>query len=282
MKQVDKYIKTAFRYTQGDVTEIEDCKLEMKNHLLESIYELKKLGLSDKEAFNIAIDRFGGMETMSFVARQLFHVQRIFAKRILLIAVVTAVLTCLLALMLWRMDTQQKNDNQLLAQSIYSTIIKQSISSDETKAAIQKQLEEQPYIVNAKIYPTIEQTSENGTTEILPINYEVPDYYYDSQKKAPDWRSVLHGYHFNDSSWLITFDVMRWFAFVPIILSFGYAIYATLFTVWATINVYHHQRLKIYWIVLFAITNIIGYSIYLLVDYIQVRKVLLYRSNPVL
>lgn len=282
MKQVDAYLKTAFRYAQGDPKEIEDSKLEMKNHLMESINELQQAGLTEKEAFIIAINRFGGVETMSSVARYLFRVQYIFAKRILLIAVVTAILASLLALLLWRVDTLQKNDNFLLAESINSIIASQNISSDETKALLQEKLENYPNILNATIFPVIDhsyETYNNGTTEASYINFEAPQYYYDSHNLASNWRSVDHGYQFSSSSWLISFDVARWFAYIPIVLSIGYAIFAALFTIWASINANQHQRLKLYWIVLFAVTNVLGYCIYLLVDHIHIRN---YRSNPAL
>ncbi|MEJ9233443.1 hypothetical protein LAV79_29620, partial [Peribacillus butanolivorans] len=45
----------------------------------------------------------------------------------------------------------------------------------------------------------------------------------------------------------------------------GFAIYATLFTIWATINAYHHKRLNVGWVIAFALLNVVGYLIYFLV-----------------
>jgi hypothetical protein len=48
-------------------------------------------------------------------------------------------------------------------------------------------------------------------------------------------------------------------------LFIGVAVYATLFTIWATINAYHHRRLNIGWIIVFALFNVLGYLVYRLV-----------------
>ncbi|WP_239457188.1 popeye domain-containing protein [Planococcus versutus] len=53
-------------------------------------------------------------------------------------------------------------------------------------------------------------------------------------------------------------------AWMEIILFSGLAVYATLFTMWATINAYHHKRLNIAWIIAFALLNIVGHLIYIL------------------
>lgn len=43
---------------------------------------------------------------------------------------------------------------------------------------------------------------------------------------------------------------------VPLSFYIGAAVYATLFTIWATINAYHHRRLNIGWIIMFALFNV--------------------------
>ncbi|TKH03553.1 hypothetical protein FC682_17435 [Peribacillus simplex] len=48
-------------------------------------------------------------------------------------------------------------------------------------------------------------------------------------------------------------------------LSIGLVVYGVLFTIWATINAYHHRRLNIGWIIVFAIFNVLGYLVYYLI-----------------
>ncbi|MCA1063851.1 hypothetical protein QTG56_01305 [Rossellomorea sp. AcN35-11] len=49
---------------------------------------------------------------------------------------------------------------------------------------------------------------------------------------------------------------------LSIILFSGMAMYVTLFAIWATINAYHHRRLTLGWIVVFAFFNVLGYLVY--------------------
>lgn len=47
-----------------------------------------------------------------------------------------------------------------------------------------------------------------------------------------------------------------------VVFLIGVAVYAVLFTIWATINAYHQKRLTIGWILIFALLNVVGYWIY--------------------
>lgn len=61
MKQIDEYLDSL--YKEDKSKEIVSLKLEMKEHLLESVKELKDEGYSQEEAIKISIDRFdGGIE----------------------------------------------------------------------------------------------------------------------------------------------------------------------------------------------------------------------------
>lgn len=61
MKQIDEYLDSL--YKEDKSKETISLKLEMKEHLLESVKELKNEGYSQEEAIKISIDRFdGGIE----------------------------------------------------------------------------------------------------------------------------------------------------------------------------------------------------------------------------
>ncbi|MCC3866346.1 permease prefix domain 1-containing protein [Terrisporobacter petrolearius] len=61
MKQIDEYLDSL--YKEDKSKETISLKLEMKEHLLESVKELKDEGYSQEEAIEISIDRFdGGIE----------------------------------------------------------------------------------------------------------------------------------------------------------------------------------------------------------------------------
>ncbi|QUG41916.1 hypothetical protein KD050_01020 [Psychrobacillus sp. INOP01] len=54
-------------------------------------------------------------------------------------------------------------------------------------------------------------------------------------------------------------------SFLTLVLFLGVAVYATLLTIWAIINAYHHRRLNVGWVLTFALLNVVGYLIYVLV-----------------
>ena len=61
MKQIDEYLDSL--YKEDNSKESISLKLEMKEHLLESVKDLKNEGYSQEEAIKISIDRFdGGIE----------------------------------------------------------------------------------------------------------------------------------------------------------------------------------------------------------------------------
>lgn len=61
MKQIDEYLDSL--YKEDKSKETISLKLEMKEHLLESVKELKDEGYSQEQAIKISIDRFdGGVE----------------------------------------------------------------------------------------------------------------------------------------------------------------------------------------------------------------------------
>ncbi len=49
-----------------------------------------------------------------------------------------------------------------------------------------------------------------------------------------------------------------------LLLNLSVCVFWVLFTIWATINAYHHRRLNAGWVIAFAFLNIVGYLIYVL------------------
>ncbi|MEW5553480.1 permease prefix domain 1-containing protein [Peribacillus frigoritolerans] len=55
MKQIEVFVDKVYQGVGGNEKEIKDLKTEMKNHLLEAVYELKKEGKSEQEAIEILL-----------------------------------------------------------------------------------------------------------------------------------------------------------------------------------------------------------------------------------
>ncbi|QAA34078.1 permease prefix domain 1-containing protein [Clostridium manihotivorum] len=59
MKEIDNYINSIYKNADDDFEEIEEMKSVMRQHLIETVEELKREGKSESESIKIAIERFG-------------------------------------------------------------------------------------------------------------------------------------------------------------------------------------------------------------------------------
>jgi heme/copper-type cytochrome/quinol oxidase subunit 4 len=266
MKQIEAFVDDVYHSVGGNKKEIEELKAEMKNHLLEAVHELKSEGKSEEEAINIAIERFGGETEMRSIVSQLFQAQKVFAKRVLYIAVSFLVLTSIVCGVLWVMDEANMDENLTVAKQILSRLEGQEAITEDMKEGIFTLVEGKYQILNLQIYKMadVKRISENGSVSYY-INDAVPVYDYGaSNPNRPDWIwSELH-YPLNNTDWYVKIDSTKLFGYIPFLFNAGIAIYATLFTIWATINAYHHRRLNAGWIIVFALLNVVGYLIYVL------------------
>ncbi|MDV7767608.1 permease prefix domain 1-containing protein, partial [Peribacillus sp. CSMR9] len=104
MKEIEAFVDSVYQNVGGNKKEIQELKDEMKGHLLEAVHELKLEGKSEQEAIEISIERFGGEKEMRSIVGQLFKAQKVFAKRVLHIALTFFVLTTVVCGVLWALD----------------------------------------------------------------------------------------------------------------------------------------------------------------------------------
>ncbi|WP_216831521.1 permease prefix domain 1-containing protein [Alkalihalobacterium elongatum] len=268
MKQIEAFVDEVYHSVGGNREEIEELKSEMKNHLLEAVLELKKEGKTEQEAIEIAIERFGGEKEMRSVVGQLFQTQKVFAKRILYIALIFFALTSIVSGVLWILDEADMNENLIVAREIINSLEGQEVISENMKAGIFALVEDKSQILNLQIYKMadVERVSETGSVS-YHWNEATPVYEYGvfNSSSKPNWMLIDLGYSLGSTEWYVQMESVKLFGFIPFIFNAGIAIYATLFTVWATINAYHHRRLNAGWVIAFALLNVFGYLIYILV-----------------
>jgi heme/copper-type cytochrome/quinol oxidase subunit 4 len=272
MKKIEAFVDDVYHSVGGNKEEIQELKAEMKNHLLEAVHELKLEGKSEEEAIEIAIERFGGEKEIRAFVGQLFKAQKMFAKRVLYTALSFFVFTSIVCGVLWAMDEADMNENLSIAEKIIGT--EKTVGILEGKEAVSKDAKEEidalvqskNQILNLKIYKMsdVEKVSETGTVsyhldEATPV-YRIGK----SPSDEKNWMLIDLGYMY-DTEWYVQMESIKLFAFVPFVSLIGFAIYATLFTIWATINAYHHKRLNVGWVIAFALLNVVGYLLYVLV-----------------
>ncbi|MEH6930357.1 permease prefix domain 1-containing protein [Priestia megaterium] len=263
MKKIEEFVDSMYLNVDGDKQEIKELKAEMKNHLFESVQELKEEGKTEQQAIIIAIQRFGEEKEMRAVIGQLFEIQKIFAKRVLYIAIVCLILTISMGSFLWKMD-----DSTAQGLSETSTLISKELENKDVmtfgmERKIETLVEDTNYISEVTIYNSKDIRSVSQNFGEYHWKSQKPDFQYQRTIWAPKWLGVDSSTSGNgDEQWFVLIESRSFDQLQVIIVFMGGAIYWTLFTIWAIINAYHQKRLHIKWILIFLLLNILGYLIY--------------------
>ncbi|WP_121614251.1 permease prefix domain 1-containing protein [Mesobacillus foraminis] len=260
MKQIETFVESVYSNTSGSRKEIKELKSEMISHLTEAVHELKLEGKSEKEAIEIAIERFGGELEIQSIISGLFEVQRTFAKKILYVAI-AFLLTGIVTFGLIYLNEVKK---ELLREDlVMSTILNrlgESKDIDKVKGYMQELVEKSPAIYDISLWDHEKIFSASSNEEFQKIK---PEFLVRKDVFTTNSNVVVTtGYSLGNNIWNVNLTYISYRPLADNILLLGILIYWVLFTIWAIINVYHQRRLNIGWIIVFALFNIAGYFIY--------------------
>jgi cytochrome c-type biogenesis protein CcmH/NrfF len=266
MKQIETFVDSVYKNVAGDRKEIQELKAEMKSHLLEAIYELKSEGKSEQQAIDIAIERFGGEKEMRSIVSQLFKAQKVFAKWVLFLAVAFLVISSTAFGVMWAAGERNSHENSIVATKIFDILHNKKTVSEDMKKEIETLAQGTDQISKVQIYNVqdvkLEAESYNSIFEY--VENAKPNYHFERKIWAPDWAFDLYPYGNGDSEWYVNMEVRYIDTIMTLVLFVGVAVYAALFTIWATINAYHRRRFNIGWVIAFAFLNVFGYLVYFL------------------
>lgn len=93
MKKIDEYINLIYKDICGDDEEINITKQEMKNHLLQTVDELKLEGKSEEESVNIAISRFGNTNQIKNELKKIYGTEKRSCKKIIKVATIMLIIS---------------------------------------------------------------------------------------------------------------------------------------------------------------------------------------------
>lgn len=91
MQDIDKYVDSLCKNIDYKLKESNEFKSEIKEHLLETINELKREGKSEEESFKIAIYRFGEEDELINQISEVIHVKNPIIKILNLISVISII-----------------------------------------------------------------------------------------------------------------------------------------------------------------------------------------------
>lgn len=265
MRQIDAYVDSVYENIGGNRKEIQELKAEMKSHLIEAVHELKAEGMREQEAIDTAIERFGGEQEMRSIVGQLFKAQKSFAKWVLYLALVVLLFTVSAFGYIWSLEEENASENSEIATQVAYVLENKSSITDEMKMKINSLIEMTDQIASVEIYDV--SSVENTNMVFDYVRDAKPDYRFEQKVWNPEWlQADFFPYGNGDGKqWYVQMETRHIGDWLSIILFSGMAIYITLFTIWATINAYHHRRLNIGWIVVFALFNVLGYLVYYVV-----------------
>jgi len=200
---------------------------------------------------------------MRAVIGQLFEIQKIFAKRVLYIAIVCLILTISMGSFLWEID-----DSTAQGLSETSTLISKELENKDVmtfsmKRKIETLVENTNYISEVTIYNSKDIRSVSQNSGEYHWKSRNPDFQYQRTIWAPKWLGVDSSTSGNgNEQWFVLIESRSFDQLQVIVIFMGGAIYWTLFTIWAIINAHHQKRLRIGWIFIFIGLNVLGYLLY--------------------
>lgn len=269
MKQIEVFVDSVYQNVGGNIKEIQELKAEMKNHLLEAVYELKIEGKSEKEAIEIAIDRFGGEKEMRSVVGQLFKAQKTFAKWVLYTAIAFLIISTLIFSIVMPIEKSKLDQSNQVASQILNSLGENEGIPIQIETDIQEIVQSSERITGISIYDDEKLFSSAGGTE--------PIYSFRAKGSFNIWNNTgfltYNVYGESNNTWHVSIESKSYEGTAINLLLVGIVVYWTLFTIWATINAYHHRRLNVGWIIVFALLNIIGYFVYRLVGNRRLSKI---------
>lgn len=258
MKKINLYIDSLYKHMDGSSDEVQELKQEMKNHLLQTVNELKVEGKSEEESIEIAINRFGKRNQVENELSEVFKVQRKFATTILIVSLVSFFLAviCLISYKVIDNNFSLKVPESLRTNVEYKLKKGEVISNEEVNKLLTKYKKKFRYVALYK---------EN--------NYSSPDIIYPSSfssKEVQIDNSTLTTYvnSPDGTEWTVKFgfDSKGFNSSIAPILSNSavilFVVYWLFFGIWCVINAYHRNKLSLAWIILFFILNVVAYAIF--------------------
>ena len=271
---IEKYVSNLAIGIQASSNEIKDFKNEMKANLLSSVGDLLSQGHEEINAVELAIQRFGEVDSIKTEIKEVYKTKYLYAKKLLNITIIVGILGVLLSFggVIWKNYSVDRPIND-----IYS-IIEQNMGNgsnpitDNMKNNLKDKVDKSFAIdfVTLQIFDKNNKYINTDTNLKYDYNYAPRMTIDEFGNSRPKILSRFVSYAQNSKQMQIkgsnkgiiviteTRDIsFIIFQIVPIL----FWIYWVLFAIWASINSVNNKRSSI-WIFAFILLNVVGYLIY--------------------
>jgi hypothetical protein len=269
--KVEKYIKSLCKDLYLEPAEISQFKEEIRNHLLDTIEDLRIQGMSEDEAVEAALKRFGEEKQINLELRKVHHFQKKFKNTILIAAIVFLILALIIFISSGLIGQQNSSDWDGLLHDYYSQNNKFRAGEGITNEDIQALFQKHEHVLRF-IHITKSESDSLQAEYLYPPNISSEE--FDVQPYLSPYPVLTEN---SNTKWEMKFGLKRSF-FTPVpevlfnISLVCFAIYWILFGLWNVMYAYHMNRLNMLWIILFFTLNIFAYFLFEIERKIKLRK----------
>lgn len=268
MDRIDKYLNSIYRDINASSKETEDLKQEMKDHLIQTVRELQKNGITEEESIRIAIERFGEEFQIRNELNQVLRFQKLFAQKTLIASLILLAISAILvitSLFAHRSSLDRYNNMNSQLKMVEKKLVSEGTPGVDTYLKELFKNEEN----NELTYVAIKELPQDfdGTKEhkLFPgeIKYSYP-------------REIKNEYYSNSFGHEVIVENTKYFLETGVKTSANtdssslytglailvFAVCWVLWIIWSIINVYRYGKLNTNWCILLTLTGIIGYFIF--------------------
>lgn len=146
MISIDEFVDSIYKGINGNEKEIKDFKEEMKEHLIETVNELKNEGKTEEESLKIAYERFGDIKVINNGLFKLFNKQKKFIRFILIFAVTFLLIGISSYIFMSKRDLKFQKEQKILTQGVLETLGDNDNITEENKLKIKELARKYDYI----------------------------------------------------------------------------------------------------------------------------------------
>ena len=227
-RKIDEYVEQVYRHTKGNDQEIQELKLEMKNHLLETVQELQAEGMTEDQAVQIAKERFGEVNELRNLVNQLFERQKNFGKWVLSIGTGLLLVTAIAAVLILINGNNQTAEQADVAYNISGIAGDAAELTEADEQKTETLLDQTTYIQEARIY-----TDSSSA-----------DPFYTSSNDASFPASLFSAeYSYGTDENFVVLEITDTRIIGLLLLAIGFTGFIILFSIWFAINRYHAKKI---------------------------------------
>ncbi|PYZ93427.1 hypothetical protein CR194_09635 [Salipaludibacillus keqinensis] len=266
MKRIDEYVNFIYKHVSGDKEEIEELKEEMRNHLIECAEELKSEGKSEKQAVQMAIERFGGEKVKGSVIGEIFNTQKLFSKIVLIVGVAMLLLSIVLGEVIALAGNKAIEEDGEIHAEVLSILDDQETITDDQKEVLDSMLAETQYTTAYKYYYISDLEVESFDHDLVEahVEHNAPVYHYENKELLEKTLFMEIGTTTESAgNSHIENEIIKNSPLSNMVVLVGMVIYWILFNIWGIITLYQRNHLKVGWVILVVTLNVVGYVLYL-------------------